>query len=499
MNRRSFLASSAAAGLAACATAAPRSTGWTLAGEVDAAVARAMALNMTPGLAVAVYTREGVYARGFGVTDVSTSAPADADTAFYIASSTKPLTSLALVALHQRGAFNLDSTLAAYAPNAPFPAAVGADQTTFRQMLSHTSGIDNGPIGFRVAFSGQHDPETLWRLLAESTVNAEAPRGRFDYTNVGYNITTVLSDHRLGVAWQDLLDREVFGPAGMARASARMSRAAGWSVAKPHALNGDGAVARIYLEKTDQTMQSAGGVIMSANDAARWLELMLTQGRVGRRQILAPEIIEAMKTPIAEVQAEFDGYRREAYALGWYHGPYRDQRLLHHFGGFAGFRAHVSFMPAVGVGVAVFANGNQGGAATDAVANYVYDRVLSADDASQRFDAALADGAQRRARSVSAITTDRANRAGRQWTLTRAREAYAGAYENDAWGRIEVTADGDALRLRFGAMQATAEPFTQPNSIRVELVPGQGEPVLFEGDGEHPVALRTRTGRFQRV
>ncbi len=499
MNRRSFLAASAAAGLAACATAAPRSNGWALAGELDAAVARGMALNMTPGLAVAVYTREGVYTRGFGVTDVGTSARADADTAFYIASSTKPLTSLALATLHQRGTFNLDSTLAAYAPDAPFPAAVGADQTTFRQMLSHTSGIDNGPVGFRVAFSGQHDPDTLWRLLAESTVNAEAPRGRFDYTNVGYNITTVLTDRRLGVAWQDLLGRELFDPAGMTRTSARMSRAASWSVAKPHALNGDGALSRIYLEKTDQTMQSAGGVVMSANDAARWLELMLDQGRIGGRQIIAPEIIEAVKTPIAEVQAEFDGYTREGYALGWYHGPYRDQRLLHHFGGFAGFRAHVSFMPAVGVGVAVFANGNQGGAVTDAIANYVYDRMLGADDATQRFDAALADGATRRARSVTAITTDRANRASRQWTLTRAREAYAGAYESAAWGRIEVAADGDALRVRYGALQAVAEPFTQPNSIRVELVPGQGEPVLFESDDERPSRLRTRMASFERV
>lgn len=499
MNRRSFLATSASAGLAACATNASRSRGWALAGELDAAVARAMALNMTPGLAVAVYTRDGVYTRGFGVTDVSTNARADADTAFYIASSTKPLTSLALATLHQRGAFDLDSTLAAYAPDAPFPSAVGPDQTTFRQMLSHTSGIDNGPVGFRVAFSGQHDPETLWRLLAESTVNVEAPRGRFDYTNVGYNIATVLTDRRLGVAWQDILDREVFGPAGMTHASARISRAAAWSVAKPHALSGDGALSRIYLEKTDQTMQSAGGVIMSANDAARWLELMLAQGRVGGRQVISPDVIEAVKTPIAGVQAELDGYMREAYALGWYHGPYRDQRLLHHFGGFAGFRAHVSFMPAVGVGVAVFANGNQGGAVTDCIANYVYDRVLGANDSTQRFDAALADGAEQRARSISAINGGIASRASRPWTLTRPRTAYAGVYESDAWGSIEVATEGDALRLRYGAMQATAEPFTQPNSLRVEFVPGQGEPVLFEGDGELPEALRTRAASFLRV
>ncbi len=498
MNRRSFLASSAAAGLAACATA-PRSSAWALAGELDAAVARAMALNMAPGLAVAVYSREGVYTRGFGVTDVNTSARADADSAFYIASSTKPLTALALTRLHHRGAFDLDATLGAYAPDAPFPAAVGADQTTFRQMLSHTSGIDNGPVGYRVAFSGQHGPATLWRLLAESALNADAPRGQFDYTNVGYNISTVLTDRRLGVVWQDLLDREIFAPTGMTRASARMSRAAAWSVAKPHALSADGTLSRLYLEKTDQTMQSAGGVIMSANDAVRWLELMLENGRIGDRQIIAPEATATVKAPIAQVTAEFDGYTREAYALGWYHGPYRDQRLLHHFGGFAGFRAHVSFMPAIGVGVAVFANGNQGGAPSNAVANYVYDRMLGATDAAQVFDAALAAAADRRTRTIASIVGDRANRAARPWTLSRSRAAYAGAYESQAWGRIEVVAEGEALRIRYGVLEAVAEPFTQPESVRVELAPGSGEPIIFEGEGAAPTYLRTTNGRFQRV
>lgn len=498
MHRRAFLAASAVS-LAACATPAVRSGGWALAGELDAAIARAMALNMTPGLAVAVYSREGVYTRGFGVTDVTTNVPADADTAFYIASSTKPLTALALASLHHRGEFDLNATLAAYAPDAPFPAAVGAGETTFRHMLSHTSGIDNGPIGFRAAYTGQHDPETMWRLLAESTANAEAPRGRFEYTNIGYNIATVLTDRRTGVAWQDLLERELFTPAGMTRASARMSRAGGWSVAKPHGLNGEGALSRLYLEKTDQTMQSAGGVVMSANDAARWLELMLENGSVGGRQVLAPEVIATVKEPAAQVGAEFDGYTREAYALGWYHGPYREERMLHHFGGFAGFRAHVSFIPTRGVGVAAFANGDQGRAVTDAVANYIYDRMLDAADAAQVFDAAFTAGAERRTRTAAAIAGDRASRAGRPWTLTHPRDAYAGAYESQAWGRIEVAAAGEALQVRFGALRATAEPFTQPNSIRVEFLPGQGEAILFEGDGPQPASLRTRMARFERL
>jgi CubicO group peptidase (beta-lactamase class C family) len=500
MNRRAFL-TTAAASVAACASGRGPRQDFALTAELDAAIARAMALNAAPSIAVAVYTREGRYMRGFGVTDIERGERVNAETAFYIASSTKPLTALSLAKLHFRRAFDLDTTLANYAPDAPFPSSVGADQTRFRDLLAHTSGIENGPLGYRVAFTGQHDPQTLWRLLNHCEVNDEAPRGRFDYTNEGYNIATVLSDRGLGIAWQDLLKREIFSPAGMVRASARMSRAVsgGWSIAKPHSIAANGGPLRTYLEKTDQTMQSAGGVIMSAEDAVRWLELMLENGRVGSRQVLAPDVVAAVQQPLTGVNTEFEGYMRESYGLGWYLGPYGADRLVHHFGGFAGFRAHVSFMPARGVGVAAFVNSDQGGGLTDAIANLVYDRTGGVSDAGQRFDAALEAVAIRKDRLATAIATDRANRASRPWALTRPHLAYTGAYESEAWGRIEVAADGEALSIQYGALRSRAEPFTQPNSVRVELVPGRGEPIQFEGDQERPSGLRTRFGQFARV
>jgi hypothetical protein len=172
--------------------------------------------------------------------------------------------------------------------------------------------------------------------------------------------------------------------------------------------------------------------------------------------------------------------------------------MFHHFGGFAGFAAHVSYIPEASVGVAVFSN-DSGQSVIHGVANYAYDRALGHADAGARLDAALDAAAAQRARAIRSMEQDRANRAGRPWTLTRPRTAYSGASENEAWGRIEVSAAGEALTVRFGALRGEAEPFTQPNSIRVELVPGQGEPILFTGDGDQPEALRTRMATFRRV
>lgn len=502
MNRRSVLLGAAA--LSACGTYGPVSSPWPIAEELDAVVTAAMQrLNTAAGLAVAVYTRQGVYARGFGVTDVTTGERVDADTAFYIASATKPLTSLALLRRAERGEIDLDQPIGAFAPDAPFPADVRPGEVTFRHLLSHTSGIECDPIGFRVAYSGQHTPDLLWRLLAHSSVNAEAPFGQFEYTNTGYNIATVLTDRHFGQRWQDMLQAEVFRPCGMTHTTARMSQAAArrWRVARPHGALPEG-ITRLYLEKTDATMQSAGGVVMSANDALKWLELMIEDGMVGGRAILSAASIEAARARIATTAdgTTFAGYDRAAYGLGWYQGPYRDELLFHHFGGFVGARAHVSHIPDRGVGVAAFVNDNTvASQLTDAVANFVYDRTAGRADAQSAFDAKINELIRRRDQFFERVRADRANRAGRAWTLTRPRAAYAGAYENERFGRIEISAAGEALDVAFGVMHARAEPFTAPDSIRVELLPLSGEPMVFEGPESGPAILRYDGDAYTRV
>lgn len=501
MNRRTLLLTGAATAIAACATRTNASSAsFQYAARIDAAVAQAMdAAQAFPGLGLAVYTRDGGYARGYGLADISTNEAANADTAFYIASSTKPITAAAFALLHGEGAFDLDAPLLAYAPDAPFPAEVRANEVTFRHLLTHTHGIENSGIASRVAYTGLHDPETLWRLLGSSTVNTEAPLGRYEYANVGYNIATVLTDRRMGVAWQDLLQRKVFGPIGTTRTSARMSDARGWSVARPHLLDPDRGPTRIYLEKTDQTMQSAGGVIMSANDAFRWLEFMCEDGRVGGRRIAPAAVIQGTRTPFADTGSDDNGVRVH-YGLGWNVTQHLGEPGYYHSGGFAGFRSSFSYLPQRGVGVALFANDNTfAGPAMDALMYYIYALTEPGADADGAFAAALETVRQQRAQIVERVARDRAARAQRPWTLGRPRAAYAGTYANDLYGAAQVIADGDALRVEFGVLRALAEPFTRPESIRLELVPGQGTVMDFDPDGSAPAALIYQGARFTRA
>jgi CubicO group peptidase (beta-lactamase class C family) len=492
--------------LSACASPAPKPAPPSLAisGEINELVEVAMSeLGVVPGFSVAVYTPEGVYARGFGVTDVETGDPVSEETAFYIASSTKSFVALTMNILHHRGEIDLDATLNEYAPDAEFPYSIAPDEVILRELLTHTSGVSNGPIGFRAAFTGQHTPELNWRLLSTSEPNEDAPHGTFDYTNEGYNVLTVMTDRKLGVDWQDLVAQEIIEPVGMTRTTAYMSKAnsEGWSLARPHYTGAEGGPVRVALEKTDETMQSAGGMVMSANDALRWLELLVEDGAVGGEQIIPAEAVRETRAPLAEFGGAFGDYKRDHYGLGWYTGPYKDDMLVHHFGGFAGFRAHVSYMPDRKVGVAAFVNDSETGfTLPDIVANFIYDRLAGDPDARAAADVAVEELVTARDQAFKNAAADRERRAAREWKLSLPREKYVGVYENGLYGAIEVTLEGEDLVLSIGNLRSVTEPFTAPESIRHELIPYSGDVMMFvlNDSGEVEALMDRRNIRYDR-
>ncbi len=73
--------------------------------------------NAVPGLAIAVVFQDKVvYAKGFGVRDVNTKAPVDADTVFQLASVSKPIGSTVVAELVGEGKITWDSKLSALDP-----------------------------------------------------------------------------------------------------------------------------------------------------------------------------------------------------------------------------------------------------------------------------------------------------------------------------------------------------------------------------------------------
>ena len=509
MGGRILAALCGALALAGCATAsaplAPQldETEARFVRDYDALVAHARErLPDVPGLSIAVARSDGpLYVAGVGRADIEAGVAASADTRFYIASSTKSYVALALALLDARGEIDLDWTLAELAPDVRFDAAIRAGEVTLRHMLSHTHGFDSDAITDRLAYSGEHDPQTLWRLLGRLPPNRDAPLGAFDYGNVGYNVATLLVERRLGRPWQQILEREVLRPLGLNQTLARgvAGARARRLLAAPYNSLLPGRPVRLYLLKYDDTMQSAGGMFSSANDMARWLQLHLAAAK-GRPTPLPAAVVASTHRSIASFNDRFEMFERTGYGLGWYSGDYGGDTLYHSFGGYTGARAHVSFMPARDVGVAVLANDEGAGfILADVLAAYVYDWFQRgpepAGEAARAMIERIAAEVPRRRERIAA---DRARRAERAWTLSLPPDAYVGQYCNDEVGTIVVRRRNGGLAMAMGRLRAEFEPFTEPETVRMEPIPGTGRVLRFIVENGRVNEIEAFDARFER-
>lgn len=469
--------------------------------DADAFIRRALdRVGVVPGLSIAVVEGdEAILTAGYGVADLATGAPVDADTRFYIASSTKSFTALAIAAMAARGEIDLEAPVTAWSNLPGAPAELFAN-VSLTDLLSHRSGLDNSPMSFRAAMSGEHTPEAMRGLVAATVARDDTPHGTFRYSNAGYNLATTLLEARTGHDWRVLVRDEVLRPAGMTDTTGWVSEArAEGVVAAGHLGHGAGGPVRSPLQKVDATMQSAGGLVSTADDMARWLEIQLNDGVLDGRRVFPAGLVASTHRPLATNDATFGPYVREAYGLGWQIGRYGDDVLIHHFGNFAGSRAHVSFMPERRLGVVVMINEDAvAGGLADLVANYVYDWHAGRPDLEAVYDAALTAFVANRDAARASIARQSADRAARPWMLSRPLPAYAGTYAGPSLGTIRVAERDGALVVTSGVMEALAEPFTRPESIRVELAPLQGQVILFAADGQTPGSLEFLGETFAR-
>jgi CubicO group peptidase (beta-lactamase class C family) len=129
------------------------------------------------------------------------------DTLWDLASVTKPIAGLAVLALVESGVLTLDDTVAAHLPE--YAGTDKAGLTVF-DLLTHTSGLP-----------GQ---EPLWRRHAtrEALLSAlvrlpprSAPGTRVEYSSAGFIVLGLIAEHAATTTLDKLVAEVVTGPSGM--------------------------------------------------------------------------------------------------------------------------------------------------------------------------------------------------------------------------------------------------------------------------------------------
>ena len=443
---------------------------------------KADTVHPTGTAVVVVKDGKVAYEGYFGYADIAGKVPVDRDTAFYIASATKPFVALHALLGEHAGTIDTRTSLQAMFPVARFDG-FDAGAVTLRDLLVHTSGVENVPLVWATAYSGVHDAASRRRLAAATHAHPDAARGTFEYANVGYNLYSIWLDARSDMRWQAQLQRDVFAPLGMLRTTASISRAgsSGWTLARPYSFAAANRDAPLYLAKADNTMHAAGGLLSTAPDLARFLMAQLDEGRVEGEQRLPASVVAGSQQRQATTDDSYLDFQRDGYAWGWHTGHYKSRRMLHHFGSFPGFHAHLSFIPEADVGLVVLHNEDMLGARlAGLVADFAYGIALGEPGIEARGSVRFDELAQQARKLETAAHAHRREIASRPWNLSLPKTAYAGIYAHPLLGEVTVAlGDDDTLAFRWGRLAATATGYAEPDHVRVELVPNSGNVVAF--------------------
>jgi CubicO group peptidase (beta-lactamase class C family) len=286
-----------------------------------------VATRKIPG-AVLLIRQHGkqVYLESFGIRSVATKLPMTPDTIFRIYSMSKAVTSVAIMMLIEDGKLSIDDPVAKYIP-AFADTKVGVDLSdeagqyplklepqkrpiTILDLLRHTSGITygfygEGQVKKRYAnpalYDGDYDNAEFAERIAKLPL-AEQPGVRWDYghsTDILGRVVEVVS----GQALLQFEKRRLLDPLGMRETTFYVADRMTWPrIAEPFPDKRFGRrmrfgrpIAGVMSPALPRRWESGGaGMVSTAPDYARFLQMLLNGGELDGRRYLKPETVALM-------------------------------------------------------------------------------------------------------------------------------------------------------------------------------------------------------------
>jgi CubicO group peptidase (beta-lactamase class C family) len=269
-----------------------------------------------------------VHHEAFGKADVEAARPMAKDTIFRIASQSKALTSVAAMLLVEEGRLGLSDPVSRYIPAfekttvaVPPPAGAVAETPvsavpakraiTIRDLLTHTAGIGYG-FGTAAAqwkaagiqhwyFADRSEPvAAVVERMAALPMDAQ-PGEKYVY---GYStdILGVVVERVSGTTLAEFFARRITGPLGMVDTQfylppAQKDRLATVYAAKdgrferaPEGMAGQGH----YVEGPRVAFSGGAGLLSTARDYGRFLQMLLNGGELDGVRLLSPKTVELM-------------------------------------------------------------------------------------------------------------------------------------------------------------------------------------------------------------
>jgi D-alanyl-D-alanine carboxypeptidase len=177
--------------------------------RVDSVIRTQMADKHIIGVSVGIMQNgQIVFARGYGVADLTTNAPVTPQTKFAIGSVTKQFTCSSLLILQEQHRLSMSDPVAKY-----FPRLTRAKDITLLDLGGHLSGYrDYYPLDYVDREMATAEPaDTIITRYASRPLDFE-PRSHYSYSNTGFLILGRVIEKVSGQPYGTFLQQHIFTP-----------------------------------------------------------------------------------------------------------------------------------------------------------------------------------------------------------------------------------------------------------------------------------------------
>jgi len=282
------------------------------------------------------------------------------DTVQAIASVSKTTVATAVMQLYEQGLLQLDDPVNDYLPfQVTIPSCTGKP-ITIRQLLTHTSSIqDNYTVMNNLTVQGDA-PVSLDALMrgyfipggayysATKNFYKTCPNTQYNYSNFGATLLGYLVQVITGQDFNQYATQHVFAPLGMTNTSYFYSGVNRASLAMLYsARNGDAFGAYGEADYPDGMLKT------SVSQLAQFLGMYMNGGYYNGQQILQPSTVSLMLSKQTTLDTS-----DVAQGLIWYEtADFASRNLWGHGGDDFGINANMYFSPTQNEGVILFGNG----------------------------------------------------------------------------------------------------------------------------------------------
>ena len=296
--------------------------------QVDSLLTNQAAHQQFSGSVLIARDGKVLLSKGYSMADWDHQVPNTSQTEFYLGSTTKQFTAMAILILQERGQLKVHDRLCSYI--SPCPSAWGP--VTIYELLTHTSGIpqlDDSQLS-------DESPQA-WIASYNSVPLAFAAGSHYTYCSVCYQILGYVVEQVSGEPYSIFLQREIFDPLQMKNTSfdssyySQLDHAVGYASWQVKAVQLGWTIAPQW-----SFLFGSGLLHTNVEDLYRWDQALYTN------KLISQQSLNAAFTPYVGSQ-----YTGSSYGYGWFiaKAPAPGHRLIWHDGRIDGFRTYIGRHP----------------------------------------------------------------------------------------------------------------------------------------------------------